>query len=50
MILRDLGYKGTADFDMAYDLVGLGLDNDHYSFRAELQELITTAKGIVFKQ
>ena len=50
MILRDLGYKGTADFDMAYDLVGLGLDNDPYSFRAELQELITTAKGIVFKQ
>ena len=50
MILRDSEYKGTADFDMAYELVGKGLDNDPHGYRAELQELITTAKGIAFKQ
>lgn len=46
MILRNSQYKGTADFDMAYELVGRGLENDPHGYRAELQELITTAKGI----
>ena len=50
MILRDSEYKGTADFDMAYELIGKGLDNDPHGYRAELQELINTAKGISFKQ
>ena len=49
MILRNSQYKGTADFDMAYELVGRGLDNDPHGYRAEFQELITTAKGIASK-
>jgi Ca-activated chloride channel family protein len=49
MILRNSQYKGTADFDMAYELVGRGLENDPHGYRAELQELITTAKGIASK-
>ena len=49
MILRNSQYKGNADFDMAYELVGRGLENDPHGYRAELQELITTAKGIASK-
>lgn len=49
MLLRDSEYKGTADFDMAYELVGMGLDNDPHGYRAEFQELITTAKGLATK-
>ena len=49
MILRDSEYKGTADFDMAYELVGRGLDNDPHGYRAELQELIMEAKRITSK-
>lgn len=50
MILRGSEYKGTADFDMAYELVGKGLDNDPHGYRAELLELITTAKEIALKK
>ena len=50
MILRDSGYKGNADFDMAYELVGQGLDNDPHGYRAEFQELITAAKRISYRQ
>lgn len=50
MILRDSEYKGTADFDMAYELVGKGLDNDPHGYRAEFQELITAAKSLASKQ
>ena len=46
MILRGSEYKGTADFDMAYELVGKGVENDPHGYRAELQELILTAKGL----
>lgn len=49
MVLRDSKYKGTADFDMAYELVGRGLDNDPYGYREELQELIAAAKEISSK-
>ena len=49
MLLRDSQHKGTADFDMAYDLVGLGLDNDPHGYRAEFQELIASAKGLASK-
>lgn len=45
MVLRDSEYKGTADFDMAYELVGIGLDNDPHGYRAEFQELIQAAKS-----
>ena len=50
MILRDSQYKGTADFDMAYELVGKGLGNDLHGYRSELQELITRAKTLSQKQ
>ena len=50
MILRDSEYKGTADFDMAYELVGKGLDNDPHGYRAEFQELITAAKSLASKE
>ena len=46
MILRNSEYKGTANFDMAYDLVGKGLNNDPHGYRAELQELIAKAKEL----
>lgn len=50
MILRDSEYKGTADFDMGYELVGKGLDNDPHGYKAEFQELITAAKSLASKQ
>ena len=46
MVLRDSKYKGTADYDMAYDLVGERLSFDPFGYRARLQELILTAKEI----
>lgn len=46
MVLRGSEYKGTADFDMAYDFVGCGLNNDPHGYREELQELIKKAKGL----
>ena len=46
MILRNSKYKGTADFNLAYELVGRGLDNDQYGYRAQFQELISKAKAI----
>ena len=46
MILRNSEYKGTANFDMAYDLVGKGLNNDPHGYRAEFQELIAKAKEL----
>ena len=50
MLLRDSEYKGNADFDMAYELVGQGLDNDPHGYRAEFQELINEAKKLAQKQ
>ena len=50
MILHYSLHKGTADFNMAYELVGKGLDNDPHDYRAELQELITEAKRLSSKQ
>ena len=50
MLLRDSGYKGNADFDMAYELVGQGLNNDPHGYRAEFQELINEAKKLAQKQ
>ena len=50
MILRDSEYKGTADFDMGYELVGKGLDNDPHGYKAEFQELITADKSLASKQ
>ena len=44
MVLRDSKYKGTATFDMAYQLVGERLSFDKYGYRAQLQELIMMAK------
>jgi Ca-activated chloride channel family protein len=49
MLLRDSEYKGNADFDMAYELVGQGLDNDPHGYRAEFQELINEA-GLIMKR
>jgi Ca-activated chloride channel family protein len=46
MVLRDSKYKGTATFDMAYQLVGERLSFDKYGYRAQLQELIMMAKDI----
>ena len=46
MILRDSKYKGTADLDMAYDLVGERLSFDPYGYRAQLRELIQMAKDL----
>ena len=46
MVLRDSKYKGTATFDMAYELVGERLSFDKYGYRAQLQELIKKAKVI----
>ena len=46
MILRDSKYKGAADYDMAASLVEQGLAFDPHGYRAELLELITTAKSI----
>ena len=46
MVLRESEYKGTADFDMAYELVGDGLDFDPHGYRAAFQELITKASGL----
>ena len=50
MILRNSEYKGTADFDMVYELVGRGLNNDPHGYRAEFLELITTAKEVASKE
>lgn len=50
MILRNSEYKGTADFDMAYELVRKGLDNDPHGYREEFQNLIVTAKELASKQ
>jgi hypothetical protein len=33
MVLRDSKYKGTATFDMAYELVGERLSFDKYGYR-----------------
>ena len=46
MVLRDSKYKGTATFDMAYELVGERLSFDKYGYRSQLQELIMMAKDI----
>lgn len=46
MVLRDSKYKGTADFDMAYDLIGERLSFDPFGYRAQLQKLIQKAKSV----
>ena len=46
MLLRDSKYKGSATFDMAYQLVGERLSFDKYGYRAQLQELILMAKNV----
>ena len=46
MILRDSKYKGTATFDMAYELATEGLDYDPYGYRSEFLELIQVAKKL----
>lgn len=46
MVLRDSKYKGTADLDMAYDLVGERVSFDPYGYRAQLRELIQMAKDV----
>lgn len=47
MVLRESEYKGSADFDMAYDLVGEGLEFDPHGYRAAFQELITKASALM---
>jgi len=47
MVLRESEYKGSADFDMAYDLVGEGLEYDPHGYRAAFQELITKASALM---
>ena len=47
MVLRDSKHKGTADYDMAASLVEQGLAFDPHGYRAELLELISTAKSLV---
>ena len=49
MVLRDSKYKGTATFDMAYQLVGERLSFDKYGYRAQLQELIMKRKLTIAK-
>lgn len=49
MILRDSEYKGTADLDMAYELVGKGLDYDPHGYRAEFQELIEITERLLHR-
>lgn len=44
MILRNSRYRGSADYDMAASLVEQGLAFDPHGYRAELLELISTAK------
>ena len=44
MILRNSKYRGSADYDMAASLVEQGLAFDPHGYRAELLELISTAK------
>ena len=46
MILRNSKYRGSADYDMAASLVEQGLAFDPHGYRAELLELISTAKFI----
>jgi Ca-activated chloride channel family protein len=46
MMLRDSKFKGSATFDMAYQLVGERLSFDKYGYRAQLQELIRMAKNV----
>lgn len=47
MILRNSKYRGSADYDMAASLVEQGLAFDPHGYRAELLELISTAKSLV---
>ena len=44
MILRDSKYKGTATYEMAFDLVGTGLGYDPYGYRLQLQTMIAAAQ------
>ena len=46
MVLRDSKYKGTATFEMAYELVGERLSFDPYGYREQLRELIKLAEDI----
>lgn len=46
LVLRDSRYKGSATFDMAYELMEEGLAFDNYGYRAQLRELVTIAKGL----
>lgn len=46
MVLRDSKHKGSADYDMAAALVEQGLGFDPHGYRAELKELILTAKEL----
>ena len=46
LVLRDSKYRGTATFEMAYDLVGERLSFDPYGYRAQLRELIKLAEEI----
>lgn len=46
MLLRNSPYKGNATYELAYDLVGLGLAFDPYGYRAELQSLIADAQRL----
>ena len=46
MILRDSKYKGSANFDMAYELATEGLNYDPYGYRSEFLELIQVAKKL----
>lgn len=43
MVLRNSQHKGSADFDMAAELVEKGLNFDPHGYRAEFLELISTA-------
>ena len=49
MILRDSKYKGTATYEMAFDLVGTGLGYDPYGYRLQLQTMIAAAQDIKVK-
>ncbi len=46
LALRDSEYKGSATYDMAYELVSRSLGSDPYGYRAQLLELIKKVRDM----
>ena len=46
LVLRDSKYRGTATFEMAYELVGERLSFDPFGYRAQLRDLIKLSEQI----